>query len=103
MVFKVAFVLLSMLAQTVDLVGAGSTRLGRNDMEDSMAEVARAHVDAVQEDLPIVNPGLRALNGNDGGSGWDHGTYSVAHHSGNLKLYVPSAARTGDTLFLFLR
>lgn len=55
-------------------------------------------------DPPMVKPSsLRALNGNNDGSGWDHGTYSVAHHSGNLKVYIPPATKVGDTIFLFLR
>lgn len=112
MVFKLAFVLLSFLAHPTVLVGAGSTRLGRNNDTDSHAEIASDLMDepasthhSIEANVepPIVKPGLRALNGGDGGSNWDHGTYSVAHHSGNLKLYVPSAAKPGDTLFLFLR
>jgi hypothetical protein len=111
MMFKFALVLLSTLASTSVLAGAGSKRLGQNDL-DNQAEIARAHVEesasSLQDDetddreLTSVNPGLRAL-GNNGGSDWDRGTYSVAHHSGNLKLYVPPATKVGDTLFLFLR
>jgi hypothetical protein len=111
MVIKLVFVLLSTLAHTAVFVRAGSTRLGRS--EDIQAEVAMAQVDesasvvhaikGIDEGLPIVKPSLRALNGDNGGSNWDRGTYSVAHHSGKLKLYVPPATRVGDTLFLFLR
>lgn len=57
--------------------------------------------ETVEEDLSMVKPSsLRALND---GSDWDHGTYSVAHHSGNLKVYIPPATKVGDTIFLFLR
>ncbi len=111
MVIKLAFFLLSTLAHTTGLVGADSAGFGRN--ADNQAEVARAQVDesasavqaikGIDEGLPIVKPGLRSLNGENGGSNWDRGTYSVAHHGGNLKLYVPPATRVGDTLFLFLR
>ena len=112
MVIKLAFVLLSTVAHSSVFVGAGSTRLGRNEL-DSQAEDARAQgdesastiqaIDAINEDLPFVKPSLRALTGDDSSSSWDRGTYSVAHHSGKLKLYVPPATRVGDTLFLFLR
>lgn len=102
MAFKLSLIVLSALVPV--LVGGGSTKLNRkNDLD--IADIVRTQVDPPMsvEDPPMVKPNLRALNGDDGGSNWDRGTYSVAHHSGNLKLYVPPATRVGDTLFLFLR
>lgn len=111
MMSKLALVLLSTLAQTVVFAEASSTRLGQNDMnvqanivvDDELVSPLQVP-ETGEEDLSTVKPrSLRALNGNNDGSGWDHGTYSVAHHSGNLKVYIPPATKVGDTIFLFLR
>ena len=122
---KIAIVLLSTLAQRAVLAGSTSSRLGRiaqdinaggeNEKQTNhlrkMKKVHGGKSNAIQDDetndendSPSFTPGLRALRGEDDSKNWNHGTNKgAAQRRDSVKVCAPSATRSGDTLFVFLR
>lgn len=121
MLFKFAIVLTSMLAETAVIVGSTSTRLGRTaqsisagghgetetlqlrKMKKVQVETAITSHDSEATDKN-ESPSFRGLREANNSKDWNHGTNEVAaKRKDSIEICAPSAAKDGDTLFLFLR
>lgn len=121
MLFKFAIVLTSMLAETAVFVGSTSTRLGRTAQsistggygETETIQLRKMKKVQVEEAIALHDsessdknepPSFRGLRKANDSEDWNHGTVEVAaKRRDSIEICAPSAAKDGDTLFLFLR
>jgi len=78
----------------------------KKDSKDDEEEEEVGIVESIEEvdSTSLIAGGIRLSTLAADSTDWNRGTYStISARSGTVKVYVPAEARTGDSLFLFLR